>query len=130
MRKTAFFIAAMATITLIATQAMACYWDGYWGGPMGGPMDGFYNNTYSGGVYQKFFDRTAKDRHNLAGKRNEYRALMADPNANTKRVAELEKEITAMNEQLSAQARSYNLPTPSSGSGSGYGRRGMYSGCW
>ena len=45
MKKTILVIAAVASITLIGTQAFACYWDGYWGGPNGGPMAGYYGDT-------------------------------------------------------------------------------------
>ena len=38
MKKMILIITVMASIALIGTQALACYWDGYWSGPMGGPM--------------------------------------------------------------------------------------------
>jgi zinc resistance-associated protein len=135
MQKTIIIIATVASILLISSQAFACPWDGYWGGPMGGPMGGFYSSTYSGGAYQGFFDRTAKTRQDLAGKRAEYDALMANSNPDPERAAALNREITALNQQLSAQARSYSLPIPSGNYGNGYGRMGRgYGmggyGCW
>ena len=122
MKKAIFLIAVVASITLIGTQAFACYWDGYWGGPMGGPMAGFYSDNFQG-----FYNDTSQLRQDLAAKQSEYNALMATPNPDPKRAAELGREITALHDQLSAQARSYNLPTPNAGH---HGRMGGHGCCW
>ena len=79
MKKTILVIAVVASITLIGTQAFACYWDGYWGGPMGGPMAGAHGTTYQG-----FYDQTSQLRQDLAGKQGEYNALMAKSNPDPK----------------------------------------------
>ena len=130
MKKSILALAAAATFTLIGTQAMACYWDGYWGGPMGGPMAGVQSN----GNYQDFYEKTASLRQDLAGKQGEYNALMATPNPDPKRAAELNREITVIHDQLSAKARSFNLPGPNMRhyarmDGHGMGGHGM-AGCW
>jgi zinc resistance-associated protein len=127
MKKTILVIAAVACIALTGTQAFACYWDGYWGGPNGGPMAGYYGDTYAPGNYQGFYDDTSQLRQNLAAKQREYNALMATPNIDSKRAAQLRSEISALHDQLSAQARSYNLPAPNAGY---YGRMGGYGWGW
>lgn len=125
MKKSILVFAAAATFTLIGTQAFACYWDGYWSGPMGGPMAGVQGN----GNYQEFYEKTASLRQDLAGKQGEYNALLATPNPDPKRAAELNREIVILHDQLSAKARSLNLPAPNMGhhaAMSGYGG----CGCW
>jgi len=124
MKKAMLILAAISLITLIGTQAFACYWDSYWGGPMGGPMAGSYD-----GNQQEFYDKTAQLRQDLAAKQGEYNALLATTNPDPKRTAELSREIAALHDQLRAQARSYNLPAQNyagyHGRMDGYGR-----GCW
>ncbi|MFZ3046308.1 MAG: hypothetical protein WA151_10370, partial [Desulfatirhabdiaceae bacterium] len=102
----------------------ACYWDGYWGGSMGGPMAGSY-----GGRYQEFYDNTAQLRQDLADKQGEYNALMAAPNPDPKRAAELSREIAVLHDQLRAQARSYNLPAQNNAGPGHNGRMGGYECC-
>lgn len=129
MKKSILTLAAVATFTLISTQAFACYWDGYWGGPMGGPMAGVQSNKHTGGNYQAFYEKTATLRQDLAGKQGEYNALLATPNPDPTRAAELNQEITTLHDQLSTQARSFNLPVPSMGHYAGMGGHGG-CGCW
>jgi len=117
MKKTILVIAAVAFISLIGTQAFACYWNGYWGGPMGGPVAGYY-----GGNYQGFSDDTVQLRQDLAAKQGEYNALMAKSNPDPKRAADLSRQITSLHDQLRSKAQAYNLPAP----GAGYG----YGWCW
>lgn len=124
MKKTMLILAAISLIALIATQAFACYWDGYWGGPMGGPMAGFH-----GGNHQEFYDNTAQLRQDLAARQGEYNALLATSNPDPERTAELSREITALHDQLRAQARAYNLPARNYAGR--HGRMGGYGrGCW
>jgi zinc resistance-associated protein len=125
MKRSILVLAAAATLTLIGTQAFACYWDGYWSGPMGGPMAGVQGN----GNYQDFYEKTASLRQDLAGKQGEYSALMATPNPDPKRAAELSREITTLHDQLSAKARSFNLPVSNMGHYAGMSGHGGY-GCW
>jgi zinc resistance-associated protein len=125
MKKSILALAAAATFTLIGTQAMACYWDGYWGGPMGGPTAGVQGN----GNYQDFYEKTASLRLDLAGKQGEYNALIATPNPDPKRAAELNREITVLHDQLSAKARSFNLPGSNMRHYAGMSGHGGY-GCW
>jgi len=129
MKKRILIVVATAFIALFSTQVFACYWDGYWGGPMGGPMAGYYGDTYQG-----FYDQTAQLRQDLAAKQGEYNALLAAPNPDPKRAAELSREITILHDQLRSQARAYNLPAPNNGY-YGWGRMGGYPmmggyGCW
>jgi hypothetical protein len=140
MKKTILIITVVASITLFGSQAFACMWDGYWGGPMGMPVNGYYSNIYSGGAYQGFFDATAQIRQELAIKRAEYSALMSNSGSDPNRAAALNSEITALSQQLSTQAQSYNLPIPAASygygpmsrgmMGGGYGYGGMGMGCW
>jgi zinc resistance-associated protein len=127
MKKTIFTIAIVAFITLIGSQAFACYWDGYGGGQMGGQMCGFYGDTNVGGNYQGFYDDTSKLRQDLAARQGEYNALMAKQNPDPKRASQLNREITTLHDQLRAQARSHNLPAPSAGY---HGRMGGYGCRW
>ena len=128
MKKGIFIIGALGFILLTGTQAFSCYWDWYWGGPMGGPMGSLYGSTY-----QQFYDDTAKLRQDLAAKQGEYNALLASPNPDPKRAAELKREIEVLHDQLRKMARHYNLPIPNSGY---YGRGWMgghpmgWYGCW
>ena len=130
MKKSILVFAAAATFTLIGTQAFACYWDGYWSGPMGAPMAGFQGN----GKYQDFYEKTASLRQDLAGKQGEYNALLATPNPDPKRAAELNREIATLHDQLSAKARSFNLPGSNMRHYAQMNRYGMggygMGGCW
>ena len=125
MKKSILIIAAAAAITLTSTLSFACYWDGYWGGPMGGPMA-----TVNSGNYQTFYEKTAKLRQDLAAKQGEYSALMATANPDPQRAADLSREMTVLNDQLSAQARSFNLPAPGAGYYGHMNGYAMMGGCW
>jgi len=83
---------------------------------------------FSGVNNQRFFDNTAQLRQDLAAKQREYNALLATPAPDPKRAAGLSYEINALHDQLSAQARSYRLPSPSANNG--YGRMGGNDWCW
>jgi zinc resistance-associated protein len=124
MKRTILALVAAASISLIGTQAFACYWDGYWGGPMGGPMAGI-----NGGDYQGFYEKTASLRQDLAAKQGEYNALLATSNPDPKRAAELNREITTLHDELNANARSFKLPAMNMRH---HGRMGGYGmgGCW
>ena len=124
MKKSIIALAA-ATFTLIGTQTFAYSWDGHWNGPMNGPMAGGQGS----GKYQDFYEKTASLRQNLAEKQGEYNALLATPTPDPKRAAELGREITTLHDQLSAKARSFNLPGSNMrhyAQMSGYGM----GGCW
>jgi len=125
MKKSILIIAAAAAITLTGTQVFACYWDGYWGGSMGGPMA-----MVNGGNYQGFYEKTAKIRQDLAAKQGEYSALMAATNPDPQRAADLNREMTVLHDQLSAQAKSFNLPAPGAGNYGHMNGYGMMGGCW
>jgi hypothetical protein len=127
-----FLIAMTAVAALfVGSQAWACLWDGYWGGPMGAPVNGYYSNIYSSGTHQGFFDGTVQLRQNLAEKRSEYQALLAQPNPDPRKVSDLNRQITMLNDQLVAEARSSNLPIPSGNYGnSGNGPMWGSGMCW
>lgn len=125
MKKSILTLAALATITLTGTQVFACYWDGYWGGSMGGPMA-----MVGGGNYQGFYEKTAKLRQDLAAKQGEYSALMAATNPDPKQAADINREITVLHDQLSAQAKSFNLPAPGAGHNGHMNGYAMMGGCW
>lgn len=63
----------------------------------------------------------------LAAKQGEYNALLATSNSDPKRASELNREIAVLHDQLSAQARSLNLPPANVGY---YGRNGWIRMCW
>lgn len=124
MKKSILLIAAAVSLALIGTQAFANYWDGYRGGHMG-PMA-----MANGGNYQGFYEKTAQLRQDLAAKRGEYSALLAATNPDPQRAADLSREITILNDQLSAQAASFNLPASNSGYYGHMNGYGMMAGCW
>ena len=128
MKKIIFGLVVAASVVFFGFQAFACYWDGYWGGPMGVPMGGFYGNTVAGGAYQGFLDNTSQLRQDLATKQAEYNALMTQSNPDPKRASDLNRQITALHDQLSTQARSYNMPVPRGNYGHGPMRG--YGCCW
>ena len=110
--KEKLFIALTALAAIfVGSQAWACLWGGYWGGADEG-----------------FFDGTAQLRQNFADRRSEYQALLAQPNQDPKKVSDLNRQITMLNDQLVAQARSSNLPVP----GGSYGnyRNNSYGSSW
>jgi len=125
MKKSILIIAAAAAITLTSTLSFACYWDGYWGGPMGGPvaMDNSGNS-------QGFYEKTAKIRQDLAAKQGEYSALMATTNPDPQRAGDLSREMTVLHDQLSAEARSFNLSAPGTGNYGHMNGYAMMGGCW
>ncbi|KJR96378.1 MAG: hypothetical protein VR65_27980 [Desulfobulbaceae bacterium BRH_c16a] len=125
MKNSLLIIAAAAAITLTSTLSFACYWDGYWGGPMGGPvaMDNSGNS-------QGFYEKTAKIRQDLAAKQGEYSALMATTNPDPQRAGDLSREMTVLHDQLSAEAKSFNLPTRGAGHSGHMNGYAMMGGCW
>ena len=137
MKKLLIVLVSVAAFGLIASQALACMWDGYWGGPMGGSWgSGYYSNVNPGGSHQKFLDDTAKIRGELAAKQGEYNALMTQPNPDPKRAGKLSREIAELHDQLKAKAQAYDLPVPrnrgayhSPPAGHYYGYCGGW-GCW
>jgi hypothetical protein len=125
MKKSILIFTAAAAITLTGTQVFACYWDGYWGGTMGGPMA-----MANGGNYQGFYEKTAKIRQEVAAKQGEYSALMAATNPDPQRAADLNREMIILHDQLSAQAKSFNLPAPGAGHNGHMNGYAMMGGCW
>lgn len=135
MRKLVIVIALVASVGLITSTALACYWDGYYGGPMGGPAYGPWGGYAPGaapsGAYQNFLNDTAKLRQELAAKQGEYNALMAQSNPDPKKIGQLSQEMAGLHEQLRTKAQGSGLagPMPHSGRmgpdpygyGSGYG---------
>jgi zinc resistance-associated protein len=133
MRKVTIVLVMVVALSLVASQALACMWDGYDGGPMGGPMMGGYNSGVApSGVYQIFLDETQDLRQELAAKQGEYNALMAKSNPDPQKAGQISREIAGMHGQLQAKAsarglgaqggqRPYSAPMRSYGYGSGYG---------
>ena len=125
MKKSILIIAAAAAITLTGTQVFAYHGGGHHEGElMGGPMA-----MVNGGDYQGFYEKTAKIRQDLAAKQGEYRALMAATNPDPQRAADLSREMTVRHDQLSAEAKSFNLPAPSTGHSGRMNGHGMYGCC-
>ena len=110
MRKLLIVIALVASVGLLASAALACYWDGYYGGPMGGPMMGGYNpGVAQGGSYQTFLDETQDLRQELAAKQGEYNALMVRSNPDPQKAGQISREMEGIHGQLQAKARARGL---------------------
>ncbi|MCF6246196.1 MAG: hypothetical protein L3J69_02425 [Desulfobacula sp.] len=115
MKKIWLTMIAIVFFGFVASSALA-----FFGGPMGGQMNGYYGN----GDYQGFMTNTSQLRQDLAAKHGEYNALMASTNPDSKRAAELSRDIATLNDQLRTQAGVYNMQAPTNGYG--YGRMGGY----
>jgi zinc resistance-associated protein len=140
MRKFIIVITLVVSVGLLASAALACYWDGYYGGPMGGPAYGPWGGYAPGaapsGAYQNFLDDTTKLRQDLAAKQGQYSALMAQANPDPKKIGQLSQEIAGLHDQLRTKAQGSGLagPRPYGGQmGPGpYGYGSGYGGwnCW
>ena len=125
MKKLLVVLVTVVSLGFIASQALACMWDGYWGG--GPMMGGYYSSAATSGSYQSFLNDSARLRQELAAKQGEYNALMSQPNPDAKRVGQLSQEIAGIHDRLRAKAQASGLPDPGSYSaqmgnyGSGYG---------
>jgi len=134
MRKMTIVLVMVVASGLVASQALACMWDGYYGGPMGGPMmGGYYNQGVApSGAYQTFLDETQGLRQELAAKQGEYSALMAQSDPDPQKAGQVSREIAGLHGQLQAKASAgglgaqggpgpYSAPMRPYGYGSGYG---------
>ena len=133
MKKLIIMIALIASVGLIASQGLACWWDGYRGGPARGSMmgtwDGYGPGVSNSGTYSSFLNDTANLRQKLAATQGEYNALMAQSNPDVNKAAQLSKEIVRLHDQLRTKAQSAGLQGPGN-YGPGYGpRHGGWS-CW
>jgi zinc resistance-associated protein len=134
MKKLLIVMVAVVSLSFVASQALACMWDGYWGGPMGSTYGGYTQGVYPGGNYQNFLNDTAKIRQDLAAKQGEYSALMAQPNPDPKRASQLSQEMAGIHDRLQAKAQASGLPgrgsygAPMGSYGHGPGSRGWA--CW
>jgi hypothetical protein len=136
MKKSIVALTLLVTMGLGFTAVSAYAW--YCGGPGGG-----YSRGWSGAgeapvdaaAYQKFLDETAQLRKSLAVDRAELNAVMAGPEPDPKKVAELTGRIVDNQEALAGIARSANIdagpgcgfgPNPNCAGigGRGYGPRG------
>jgi len=134
MRKLIIVSISVVFLGLIASQALACWWDGYWGGPVGWRGGTYAPGTGSTENYQSFLSDTAQLREELAAKQGEYNALMAQPNPDPSRIGQLTLEIARHHDQLRAKAQVSGLAGPGS-SGAPMGGYGYGSGhggwaCW
>ena len=132
MKKILIVLVTVMSLSFVASQAVACMWDGYWGG--GGYGAGYGLGVSPGGANQGFLNDTAKLRQDLAGKQAEYNALTAQPNSDPKRIGQLSQEIAGIHNQLQAKAQASGLAAPGSYGApmGGYGYGSGYSGwaCW
>ena len=108
MRKLVITLAVVAVVGLVASQALA--W-GPWGQGGWCPMGSHYG-AYTGGAYQNFPNDTAQLRQELAAKHGEYNALMAQPNPDPKRTAQVSQEIARLQEQIQSKAQSSGMAAP------------------
>ncbi len=114
MKKLIIGLVIVATVGFIAIQVSACMWDGYYGGgPKAGNWGGY---ALQGNADQDFLNETTQLRQDLAAKRGEYNALMAQPSPDPKRAAKLSQEITVLHDRFRAKAHEKGY--------SGPGRRG------
>ena len=110
MKKLIIVLAVIATVGVIAIQVSACMWDGYY---EGGPMWGHSGNyAPQSGAYQDFLNETTQLRQDLASKRGEYSALMAQPSPDPKSAAKLSQDITALQDRLRTQAHAKGFSAP------------------
>ncbi|MBW1980549.1 MAG: periplasmic heavy metal sensor [Deltaproteobacteria bacterium] len=132
MKKLIIVLVTVAALGFVGSQALA------WWGPGGGwgawgPGCGYYANT-NPTVQQQFLNDTAKLRSDLAAKRAEYVALMAQPNPDPRRTAELSREIFQLQEQLRLKAQEHGLQSWGGGAHGYHGghHMGPYAGgyCW
>lgn len=123
MKKVLVALVVALGLGLIASQALACWWGGYGGGGMmWGPTRGHYSGAApSGWDYRGFMADTANLREELAAKQGEYDALMANPNPDPERAAQLSREMARLNDQLQAKAQGFGMH----GRGLGWGHYGM-----
>lgn len=125
-KKTLMMIAALVIVGLVAGAA----WAGQWGGPRGGNNRGYGMNAGSGGfggycaMSEAFVQDTLDLRKQMAGKRGEYRALMAGQNPDPGKASQLKQELFEIREQLRAKAREHNLPANPDTAGGNWGTRG------
>ncbi len=135
MQKTVTILTVLVVAGLIAGVAFA----GPWSGARGGYNQGYGPGAHAGPCYysgnpgpehQAFLDETADLRNELAGRRGEYHALMAQDNPDPKQAARLQQEMNSIREQLQATARDYGYNAPAGTRG--YGGRGHHMGgrCW
>jgi len=108
MRKLVIMLAVVGVLGLVANQALA--W-GPWGQGGWRPMGG-YCGAYTGAAYQNSLNDTAKPRQELAVKEGEYDALMAQPNPDPKRTAQVSQEIARLQEQIQTKAQISGIPAP------------------
>ena len=105
MKKLLIVLITVVSLGLIASLALACMWDGYGGTATGDYSRGYVPGVNSGGAYQNFLNDTTTLREALAAKQGEYRALMARPNSDRKRIGQLSREIGGMHDRLHTRAR-------------------------
>lgn len=127
MKKLIIVSISVVFLGLIASQALACWWDGYSGSPMGGTWGDYCWSGYTGGASQEFLNETATLRQELAAKQGEYQALMAQGNPDPKRAAEISREIAGLRDQLHAKAQARGVAGPGP-----YAQGPRYGGwgCW
>jgi zinc resistance-associated protein len=121
MKKLVMVSALVVIVGLLASQALACWWDGNYGGHMMGWGSG--RGYYS----QSFLNDTATLRQELAAKQGEYNALMAQSSPDPKRASQLSQEIVGLQDQLQAKAQAQGYMGPR---GYGNGPYGDGWACW
>ncbi len=144
MKKTLFTIAALMAVGLIVTQALA--W--YQGGPMGGGYHrgpgqfqglGLHSKARSNPDWQAFLQDTLPLRQEMTADRMELNTLLAQPDPDPNRIAELRTRIEAKRTEIQSLAEGKNLQSFQRGfrdgsrNGYGYGRkmgRGGFGYCW
>jgi len=122
MKRFVMVSALVVFLGLLASQALACWWDGNYGGHMMGWGSG------RGYYPQSFLNETATLRQELAAKQGEYNALMAQSNPDPNRAAQLSQEIVGLQDQLQAKAQARGFMGPRGYNGYGPGGDGWA--CW
>jgi zinc resistance-associated protein len=108
MRKLVITLAVVGVVGLVASQALA--WGPWRQG--GWSSMGSHYGAYTGGAYQNFLNDTAQLRQELAAKQGEYDALLAQPNPDPKRTAQVSQEIARLQEQIQTKAQSPGTAAP------------------
>jgi len=106
MKRISMIIVLLVAVSLISSQAIACMWDGNYGDSR---MYGYNNNFPQDGSQRAFMNETRELRADLAEKKGEYEAIMAQPNPDPEKAGKISREMAGIHEQLQEKANASGL---------------------
>ena len=114
MKKIVVALVLISSLFFAGTQVWA--WSG---GCQGCPMAAGGENTANVNpeAYQKFIDSTAQLRLDLAAKRGEYEAVLAQTNPDPKQAGQVSREIAEIQSKIQLKAKEQGLPAWGQGNG-------------